>query len=112
MAGTAHLTSFRRPTPLQVLPARLRRDAIKRIVSFVAPGGTLLVIARARDEGDDPGAMPWPLTRSDLSQFEKLGLRQLSLEDYRDTEAPPVRRFRVAYRNGGQVRVSRPRACR
>lgn len=85
---------------LQVLPARLRRDAIMRIASFVAPGGTLLVIARARDEGDDPGAMPWPLTRSDLSQFEKLGLRQLSLEDYRDTEAPPVRRFRVTYRNG------------
>ena len=85
---------------LQVLPARLRGDAIKRIVSFVAPGGTLLVIARARDEGDDRGAMPWPLTRADLSQFEKLGLRQLSWEDYRDTEAPPVRRFRVTYRNG------------
>lgn len=85
---------------LQVLPARLRSDAIKRIASFVAPGGTLLVIARARNEGEDPGGMPWPLTRADLSHFEKLGLRQLSLEDYRDTEAPPVRRFRVTYRNG------------
>ena len=34
---------------LQVLPPELRGEAIRCIASFVAPGGTLLVIARGRE---------------------------------------------------------------
>ena len=30
---------------------------------------TLLVVARGRDEEEDPGRMPWPLTRRDLELF-------------------------------------------
>jgi hypothetical protein len=58
------------------------------------------VIARAADETDPRGEMPWPLTRSELGHFTKIGLRELSLEDYMDSEDPPVRRFRVLYANG------------
>jgi SAM-dependent methyltransferase len=83
---------------LQVLPPELRRRAARAIADFVAPGGLLLVIARARDTGDDPGTMPWPLTRDDLEAFQSGGLEIASLEDYLDREEPPVRRFRVAYR--------------
>ena len=82
---------------LQVLPASLRREAMTRIASFVKPGGTLLVIARAREAHEPVGRMPWPLTREELLWFGRLGLEQDSFEDYLDDEDPPVRRFRVTY---------------
>ncbi len=82
---------------LQVLPARLRKEAISVISRFVRTGGLLLVIARGRDPGDDEGRMPWLLTRSELDEFAALGLRQKTFEDYWDSEDPPVRRFRVLY---------------
>ena len=82
---------------LQVLPARLREEAAGQIARCVAPAGTLLAIARGRDPSDDPGAMPWPLTRDELSYFNKSGLDAVNFEDFFDNEAPPVRRFRVEY---------------
>jgi hypothetical protein len=42
--------------------------------------------------------MPWPLTKEELTDFLRLGLREVSFEDYLDDEVPPVRRFRVEYR--------------
>jgi SAM-dependent methyltransferase len=83
---------------LQVLPPSLRREAIEHIASFVAPHGTLLVIARGREMDDPEGAMPWPLTKEELTSFQSFGLKELCFEDYMDTETPPVRRFRVRYR--------------
>ncbi|AFZ03191.1 class I SAM-dependent methyltransferase [Calothrix sp. PCC 6303] len=82
---------------LQVLPPELRSAAILKISSFVAPSGQLLVIARGREKSDPPGKMPYPLTKSDLEQFERLGLSRQLFEDYLDSETPPVRRFRVLY---------------
>ena len=82
---------------LQVLPPHLRADAVSRIASFVAPGGTLLVIARAREKTEPEGKMPWPLTQDELSLFETRGLEEVSFEDYMDGENPPVRRFRATY---------------
>jgi SAM-dependent methyltransferase len=83
---------------LQVLPSGVRRRAAERLASFVAPGGTLLVICRGRGHEDDPGAMPWPLTLEELDYFRQAGLREAYLEDYLDRETPPVRRFRAEYR--------------
>ena len=82
---------------LQVLTPSLRPEAIRRIAEFTAPGGTLLVIARGRNQTDPPGQMPWPLVRVELTAFEDAGLKKLSFEDYFDSEEPPVRRFRAAY---------------
>jgi SAM-dependent methyltransferase len=82
---------------LQVLSPELRSAAISKISSFVAPSGQVLVIARGREESDSPGKMPYPLTKSDLEQFERLGLSCQLFEDYYDSETPPVRRFRVLY---------------
>ena len=49
---------------LQSLPDPPRRDAIGQVGQLVAPGGTLIVSALARDEDDDPGeGPPWALTR-------------------------------------------------
>lgn len=88
---------------LQVLPPEPRKIAMQQIAGAVAPDGKLLVIARGREPGDDPGSMPWPLTRDDLAGFQQLGLIEQSFEDFFDDEQPPVRRFRVLYR-GAQSR--------
>ena len=82
---------------LQVLPQALRDAAIRRVARFVAPGGSLLVVARGREPGDPPGTMPWPLTRDELAGFTRAGLEELSFEDFLDDETPPVRRFRAVY---------------
>jgi SAM-dependent methyltransferase len=81
---------------LQVLPPELRRAAAARIEATVAPGGTLLVIARGRGEEDPPGQMPWPLTPDELKGY--FSLERLSFEDLLDDEDPPVRRLRMELR--------------
>jgi SAM-dependent methyltransferase len=83
---------------LQVLPSCLREEAIRRVASFVAPNGTLLVIARGREIGEAEGTMPWPLTRQEMEIFRDVGLAELHFEEYLDNERPPVHRFRATYR--------------
>jgi len=82
---------------LQVLPPDIRWKAIKKISGFTAPGGTLLAIARGREPDDDPGQMPWPLTKEELLYFVDAGLALISFEDFLDEEVPPVRRFRAEF---------------
>ncbi len=82
---------------LQVLPPSVRAEARRKIASFVAPHGRLLVICRGRDEGDDEGNMPWPLTKDEVQAFADCGLTETRFEDYVDNETPPARRFRVEY---------------
>lgn len=83
---------------LQVLPpGDLRRRAALALSTLPAPGGTLLVIARARDEGEPVGDIPWPLTRSEVLGCAGGRLELDRLEDYLDGESPPVRRYRAAF---------------
>ena len=82
---------------LQALRADIRGRAIEMIASFVAPAGQLLVIARGRGESDPPGEMPWPLTRTEILEFQKHGLALLECEDFLDRESPPIRRFRASF---------------
>jgi SAM-dependent methyltransferase len=82
---------------LQVLPPAERRRAVAAIAAFVAPGGTLLVVARGRDPDEPEGRMPWPVTEETVRGFTDHGLDLVSFEDYRDDETPPVRRFRAEF---------------
>lgn len=82
---------------LQVLPRSLRRKAPGHLARFVAPSGKLLLIARARDDAEDPGELPWPLTLTELDAVTGFGLERIAIEDYFDDEVPPVRRFRAVY---------------
>jgi 2-polyprenyl-3-methyl-5-hydroxy-6-metoxy-1,4-benzoquinol methylase len=66
---------------LQALPEALLPDAARALAAFVAPGGTLLVISRARDDNEEMGGPPWPLARRDIEAFAVDGLRRVSLED-------------------------------
>ncbi|NUW36188.1 class I SAM-dependent methyltransferase [Nonomuraea sp. SMC257] len=79
---------------VQALPEPLHQDAIERVASFVRPGGTLLVIASGRDEGDPVGAPPWPLTRAEITAFAVGGLGVGEIEDLRE---PGRRRWRATF---------------
>lgn len=79
---------------IQAIPVVQRAQAIANIARFVTPGGQLLIICRGRDPQDDPGTMPWPLTRDELALFERAGLREVSFEDIRNEDG---RHFRVVY---------------
>lgn len=83
---------------LQALPESLRQQIMSNIANYLAPEGMLLIICRGRDIEEDAGlSPPWALTREELSFLEQSGLQQISFEDYRDLENPPVRRFRIQY---------------
>ncbi len=81
---------------LQVLPDPPRRQAITQVGRMVRPGGTLIVIARAADANDERHP-PWPLTRAEVEAFTTSGLRPVRIEDVRDEQAPPVRRWRAEF---------------
>jgi hypothetical protein len=80
---------------VQALPVGVRDAAIDGVASLVAPGGTLLVVCTARDEEDDPGSLPWPLTQAELGRYTQAGLVEQQLEDVRGR--PGSRQFRVSY---------------
>jgi SAM-dependent methyltransferase len=82
---------------IQALPVAVRRQAIEAVASLVAAGGTLLVVCTARDPDEDPGRLPWPLTRDEVARFAATGLQEVRFEDIRD---PPegARKFRAEFR--------------
>ena len=85
---------------VQPLYGAVRSGALAALHGPVAPGGSLLVIARATEEDDpvrDPGLMPWPLTQAELS-LAGGPLRVHRIEKYLDGEEPPRLRWRAEFR--------------
>jgi SAM-dependent methyltransferase len=83
---------------VQALPERLHAPAIANIARTVAPRGTLLVIASAREEGepvDEPP--PWPLTRSEIDAFAAGALRTVRVEELPHPTDPGARVWRAEY---------------
>lgn len=90
---------------LQSLPPAVQETALRSLAGFLAPGGMLLVICRARDLTEPADGPPWPLAREQLMSLESFGLRASAVEDYLDAENPPVRRFRVLFRRARPLSV-------
>jgi len=85
---------------LQPLFGEVRAAAIASVHRAVAPGGTLLVIARATNETDparDPASMPWPLTHAELIAAAG-DLPVHRIEQYWDNEDPSRLRWRAEFR--------------
>ena len=72
---------------VQSLPVALRAAAIAKVRRFVAPGGSLLVIAAVKDDRPDRPDGPWPLTREEVASFAGDGLELTELGDFRDADA-------------------------
>ena len=88
---------------VQTLYGQARAAAIQALPGLVAPGGTLLVIARATDEEDpvrDPAMMPWPLTRRELEAIAGQTLAARRIEKFLDDEDPPKLRWRAEFTRG------------
>ncbi|MFI5178183.1 MAG: class I SAM-dependent methyltransferase [Vicinamibacterales bacterium] len=85
---------------LQALPAAIRPRAIECVADLVAPGGTLLVICRARDPREPADGPPWPLTRDEVESFARCGMARASFDDVLAGDDPPARRFVASFTRG------------
>ncbi len=82
---------------LQALPPQYRDAGVEQVARLVAPAGSLLVVCRARHQGEPLTDAPYPLSRAELTRFTTLGLTEISVEDFVDPDDPPVRSFRAHY---------------
>src|SRR6185437_451470 len=82
---------------LQALPDPPRAAAITSVGRLVAPGGTLIVIARAREPADPDEGPPWALTHAEIDALSGSGLRPVRIEDLRDPGPPSARRWRAEF---------------
>jgi SAM-dependent methyltransferase len=80
---------------LQALTTVLLPKALAALASLLAPGGRLLIIARARNEEEDPKGPPWLLPPSIFGEAARQGLRVLSLEDITATAEVGRRHWRA-----------------
>jgi SAM-dependent methyltransferase len=83
---------------LQAIPDPPRRDAIAGVGSLVAAGGTLIVIARAREPGQTVQGPPWALSRQEIGALAEGGLQPVRIEDISDPQMPWPRRWRAEFR--------------
>jgi len=82
---------------IQPLPMELRSRAIESVASLVAKGGELVVVCRGRDDGEEVGQLPYPLSKEDLNGFENAGLEEIEFREVTD-EVDDERRFVVHYK--------------
>lgn len=82
---------------LQALPDPPRRDAIARLGDLVAPAGTLIVIARAREPDEPADGPPWALTRAEIDALAVTGLEPVRIEDLNSPEFEWSRRWRAEF---------------
>jgi SAM-dependent methyltransferase len=81
---------------VQALPRTLRARATAAVSSFVAPGGTLLIVAAAATSWGEDGP-PWPLTRDEVSAFATGGLVEVAVEEIPAEDDPLVVRWRAQF---------------
>ena len=82
---------------IQSLPDPVHRPAIGQLAGLV--GGTLFVVAKAREERDGQlKGPPWPLTRTEIESFATGGLQPVRVEAFPATDRPGVGRWRAEFR--------------
>jgi SAM-dependent methyltransferase len=80
---------------VQSLPDPPRADAIAAVRTLVARGGTLLVIAMAREPDEQVSGPPFPLTRAELDAFAGDELAAVAIEhrNYENARAAWIAEF-------------------
>jgi SAM-dependent methyltransferase len=75
---------------VQSMPIAFHAQATANVARFVAPGGTLLVVATARaGDSPEPDGPPWPLTRAEIEAYRDHGLEPVLIEQVRAEGVPP-----------------------
>jgi ketosteroid isomerase-like protein len=95
---------------VQSMPRRARAAATANVASFVAPGGTLVVIAFAADgavAGDAGDGPPWPLTKDDIDAFATGGIRPVSIELVPNLTDPAAARWLAEFRRAAETEPDR-----
>jgi SAM-dependent methyltransferase len=82
---------------VQALPDPPRAAALARLGEFVAPGGTLIVIARRREPGTADSGPPWSLTRAEIDSIATGGVRLVTAETI-EPGPVPSRRWLAEFR--------------
>ncbi|MBG1266262.1 class I SAM-dependent methyltransferase [Nostoc sp. WHI] len=88
---------------IQALPLNVRYSVISSVAYVVAPNGTLLLITRVRDTKAEPNGPPWPLSSSELQQFESLGLYQVEQLEFLESELLDVKQVRIEYQKHNPI---------
>jgi len=88
---------------LQALSSELIPQALAALKSALAPGGKLLIVARARDEADEIKVPPWPLPPSVFDEAKRQGLAALSIEDIPATAEFTARHWRALLRRAEEA---------
>lgn len=91
---------------IQALPLNVRSSVISSVASLVAPGGKLLLINRVRDTEAEPSGPPWPLSDSELKQFENLELQQIEKLVFLESEQIDVKQVRIEYQRHNSLTSS------
>ena len=84
---------------LQALPPFLLDEAARRLAHFIAPGGHLLVISRARSEATPPKTPPWLLGSAEIETIAGATLKLVDAERIAPEGAPA--NWRALYRKVG-----------
>ncbi|MEM9216269.1 MAG: class I SAM-dependent methyltransferase [Cyanobacteria bacterium P01_F01_bin.150] len=92
---------------IQALPLSVRSEAIKAVATTVAPEGQLLLTTRIRMTDEVPDGPPWPLSESELSQFQQWGLADQQRDIFTVSEQPPVTQIRLVLHQQGNDRLSK-----
>jgi hypothetical protein len=83
---------------VQSMPRSARSAAIESVSSFVAPGGTLVVISGDLGEGDPVSGPPWPLTRAEVEAFASHGVEPVRIESLPAPQDLTARRWLAEFR--------------
>lgn len=84
---------------IQAMRPPHREQAIALLPSLLAPGGTLIIVARGRRPDEPENPPPWPLLREELTPLGKAGLEEVRAEDFiSERRGQAIRHFRVEYR--------------
>jgi len=83
---------------IQALPISVRGEAIASVASLPKPGGRLLLATYTRNSEKTPDGPPWPLSVTELSQFEEIGLDVVKREVFKKKESRFSDRVQIEYR--------------
>jgi len=67
---------------LQAIPPVTLEKSVPAVASLVAPGGTLLVYTRIREDGADVEGPPWPLEETMAMSFTEYGFELVTREEF------------------------------